>query len=279
MKEHYIESPDGLRLHVAEAGRPDAPPILFLHGWSQSWLAWSMQMEDAHLSAHFRLLAADLRGHGQSDAPRGADQYQANAPWAKDVHAIIQALDLRGVMLVGWSYGGSVICDYLRQFGTGAISGINLVAPAVLFTKGAPGRWYGPGLLDNAAGGRSQDMHEAIKAMRGLLHACFARPVAQGYFETQLAASMLVRPDVRGAMVRKELAYEPLFASLDSPVLLTHGAKDQVVLPAVSRALAEMIPHARLSGYPDTGHCPHAEDPHRFNRELAAFVAKARREG
>ncbi len=276
MKDHFIESSNGVRLHVAEAGRPDAPPILFLHGWSQSWLAWSMQMEDARLSGRFRLLTADLRGHGQSDAPRGAHQYQANAPWAEDLHAIIQALDLCGVTLVGWSYGGSVICDYLRQFGPGAISGINLVAPAVLFTKGAPGKWYGPGLLDNAAGGRSRDMREAIEAMRGLLHACFARPVAREYFETQLAASMLVRPDVRGAMVRKELAYEPLFANLDLPVLLTHGSGDQVVLPAVSRALAEMIPHAQLSLHAGVGHCPHAEDPDRFNSELAVFTAKAR---
>jgi len=276
MKHHMITSPDGPRLHVAEAGNPDAAPILFLHGWSQSWLAWSMQMEDARLSAHFRLLAADLRGHGQSDAPRGADHYQANAPWAEDVHAIIQALGLRDVTLVGWSYGGSVICDYLGAHGTAAVRAVNMVAPAVLFAKGEAGKWYGPGLLNHAAGGRSRDMQEAIGAMRGLLHACFVRPVPRAYFEIQLAASMLTRPDVRGAMVRKELAYEALFARLDIPVLLSHGEADQVVLPAVSRALARMIPHARLSSHANTGHCPHAEAPGRFNGELAALAGGAR---
>ena len=273
MRHHFITGAGGVRLHACEAGRPEGPAIVFLHGWAQSHLAWLMQMRDEALVERFRLVAVDLRGHGMSGAPRGAEHYTDNAPWAGDVDAVIRELELERPLLAGWSYGGSVICDYLSMHGARAISGVNLIAPAVLFTKGQPGRWYGPGLLDNAAGGRSADMAESIAAMRGLLHACFVRPVPEDYFEIQLAASMLSRPDVRGAMVRKRLAYEAMFAGLEVPVLLSHGSEDRVVLPDVSKTVAGMIPSARLSLYEDAGHCPYAEAPERFNAELMDFAA------
>ena len=58
----------GTRLHVREWGRRDAPPILFVHGWSQHHLAFRRQFESA-LADEFRLVAFDLRGHGMSAAP------------------------------------------------------------------------------------------------------------------------------------------------------------------------------------------------------------------
>lgn len=84
---------------------------------------------------------------------------------------------------------------------------------------------------------------------------------------------MLSRPDVRGAMVRKRLAYEAMFAGLEVPVLLSHGSEDSVVLPDVSKTVAGMIPSARLSLYEGAGHCPYAEAPERFNAELMDFAA------
>ncbi len=272
MKSHFVKGHGGMHLHVREAGRKDGPAILFLHGWSQSWMSWLKQMEDVALASRFRLLAMDLRGHGMSGRSADDAAFMENRPWADDVRAVLDALDVRQVVPVGWSYGGSVVLDYLSAWGTERVAGIVLVAPAVLFFKENYGRWYGPGLLENAAGARSLILEENISAMRGLLHACIARPVDSEWFEIQLAASMVVPPQVRGAMTRKRLDYEALLRRIDIPVMLVHGLKDRVVLSTVSRTLAGWIPRVRTELRPGTGHCPFAEEAGWFNAVLADFV-------
>jgi pimeloyl-ACP methyl ester carboxylesterase len=56
-----------LTMHLAEAGPPDADPILILHGWPQHWYEWRHQIPT--LAQHYRVIAPDLRGLGWSDAP------------------------------------------------------------------------------------------------------------------------------------------------------------------------------------------------------------------
>ena len=104
-----------MKFHVREWGKVDAPAILFIHGWSQNHLCWRKQHE-SQLADRFRLVAFDLRGHGMSEAPEAQDQY-TEAAWADDVAAIVDHLDLEQPVLVGWSYAGFVICDYLRAHG------------------------------------------------------------------------------------------------------------------------------------------------------------------
>ena len=60
---HQITGGGGTRLHVIETGNPRGRPIVFVHGFSQSWLAWSRQLSSGLAKDH-RLVAMDLRGHG-----------------------------------------------------------------------------------------------------------------------------------------------------------------------------------------------------------------------
>src|SRR5262245_33266968 len=93
MKIHVVTGGGGVKLHVREWGRADAPAILFIHGWSQNHLCWRKQYE-SQLAESFRLVAFDLRGHGMSEAPTAQDQYTESRPWADDVAAIIRRLGL-----------------------------------------------------------------------------------------------------------------------------------------------------------------------------------------
>src|SRR5262245_51019947 len=113
MRVHSVRGGGGLRLHVREWGRREAPPILFIHGWSQNHLCWPKQYERA-LADECRRVACGLRGHGMSEAPLEAEHYTDARRWADDVAAIIDELGLDRVVLVGWSYGAFVICDYVR---------------------------------------------------------------------------------------------------------------------------------------------------------------------
>ena len=69
-------------------------------------------------------MAYDLRGHGMSEAPLGPEHYTNGELWADDV-AIIDQLGLERPVLVGWSYGGFIICDYLRAHGQDRIAAID----------------------------------------------------------------------------------------------------------------------------------------------------------
>ena len=83
-------------------GHPGGRPILFIHGFSQCWLAWSRQL-NSDLADGYRLVAMDLRGHGLSEKPR--DGYSDSRLWADDIDAVIRTLNLDHPVLCGWSYG------------------------------------------------------------------------------------------------------------------------------------------------------------------------------
>jgi non-heme chloroperoxidase len=188
---HTVRGGGGLRLHVREWGRADGPPILFIHGLSQSHLCWAKQYESA-LADEFRLVAYDLRGHGMSQAPLEAEHYTDGQLWADDVAAIIRQLGLDRPVLVGWSYGGFVICDYLRAHGQDRIGAIDFVGGAVKLGEAAFGTLIGPGFLDHFAGLTADDLPTNIQAVRGLVKGWPARPFPPEEVETLLCSSMTV---------------------------------------------------------------------------------------
>ena len=67
--EHHFVDVRGARLHVAELGDPDGPPVLLLHGWPQHW--WSWRELIGPLARRHRVICPDIRGMGWSDVPRG----------------------------------------------------------------------------------------------------------------------------------------------------------------------------------------------------------------
>ena len=141
---HTVRGGNGVRLHVGEWGQPDGPAILLIHGWSQGLTCWRHQVE-GELAAECRLVALDIRGHGMSERPRSADSYQDANLWAMDIAAVLDQLNLHRPVLVGWSYGGFIISDYLRAFGQDTIAAINYVGAATLLnetsTTSGPGFW------------------------------------------------------------------------------------------------------------------------------------------
>jgi pimeloyl-ACP methyl ester carboxylesterase len=93
----------GLRMHLAEAGPPDAAPILLLHGWPQHWYEWRGLV--LRLGDDRRLLMPDLRGLGWTDAP--PDGY-LKEEMTEDVVRLLDALDLEQVDVIGHDWGGYI---------------------------------------------------------------------------------------------------------------------------------------------------------------------------
>ena len=275
MKTHTVAGGGGLQLHVREWGPADRPPILFIHGWSQNHLCWDKQYESA-LRDEFRLVAYDLRGHGMSQAPLGPEHYTDGKLWADDLAAIIDQLGLDRPVLVGWSYGAFVICDYVRKYGQDRIAAIDFVEGAVKLGEAAFGTLIGPGFLDHFAGATADDLPVNIAAMRSFVRACIVKPVPDDDLETAVCWNVMVPAAIRAHLAAREIDCDDVLGTLEVPVLVTHGRADSVVLPAMAEHVLAACPTAEASWYDGVGHVPHLEEPERFNHELAELTRHAR---
>jgi len=268
-KPLVVRAPDGVTLAAQEWGNPAGSEILFIHGFSQASLSWQRQVE-SDLAKEFRLVTYDLRGHGNSDKPLEPEKYKESKAWADEVQAIINAANFKRPVLVGWSYGGHVIADYLRIHSAAGLAGLNYVDAV---TKSDPS-FYGDGLKVQPLMS-SEDLAINIAATRIFLRNCFEKQPSQNDFETMLAFNMMVPPKVRANMGGRTLSMDETLKALDLPVLVTHGATDRLALVAAARHTAAIIPAAKLSVYDRVGHAPFWEDTSRFNAELSAFVRSA----
>jgi pimeloyl-ACP methyl ester carboxylesterase len=259
-------------LHVREWGDPDGPAVLFVHGWSQSQLCWARQLDSPQL-ARCRMVTFDNRGHGMSEKPLEPEHYVDGHFWADDVAAVIEQTGLHRPILVAWSYGGFIVTDYIRAYGEAGIAGINLAGGAVLL-KPPTFDHIGPGFLENGEGACSPDLGTSIDAVRRFLHACTAEPLSDEDWSAALAWNMVVPPEVRGALISREIESDDVLTNLSVPVLVAHGRADAIVLPSMAEHVLEVCPTAEASWYDGMGHMPFWEDPQRFNRELEDFVTR-----
>lgn len=268
-----VGAPDGTRLAVYEWGNAAGPEVVLVHGIAQSHLCFELQYRSA-LAERFRLIAFDMRGHGESAQPHEAAAYQGSRVWADDLAAVMAAKQLRRPVLVGWSMGGRVIRQYLINYGDGAIAGVNFVASQVIEEP----RFRGPGAPKPLPDPLS--LEDEIDNAIDFLDGCFARKPSEAAFRRALGYNMRVPASVRRAIAGWST---PAPLTIDAlrrmtvPVLITHGRRDTVVLPAAAEMAASTIAHARLSWFDDCGHSPFVEDAPRFNDELAAFVMASQR--
>ncbi len=271
MKEHTVKGGGGVKLRVREWGSESGRPILLIHGWSQNLRCWQMQYESAALK-DFRLVAFDLRGHGESTAPANIEAYTNGDLWADDVAAIIRDLKLEKPILVGWSYGGFIISDYVRKYGEKQIAGINFVAAAVVLGPKAYGTLIGPGFLENAPGACDPDPATHRAAIDRFLRDAIVKPIPQTTLDAAREFILMVSPQVRGFLIQRELDFTDVLERLTVPVLATHGRADTVVLPAMSEYIVKHCKTAKASWYDGAGHATFLEDSERFNSELAKFA-------
>jgi non-heme chloroperoxidase len=275
MKVHTVRGGDGLRLHVREWGKQDGAPILFVHGWSQNHLCWAKQYE-SELADEFRLVAFDLRGHGMSEAPLEPEHYTDARLWAGDVAAIVDALRLERPVLVGWSYGAFVICDFLRAHGQERIAAVQFVEGAVKLGEAAFGTLIGPGFLDHFVGATADDLPTNIATLRSFVRTCLVKPVSDEDYVTAVCWNVAVPAAIRANLAAREIDCDDVLRALEVPLLVTQGRADSVVLPATAEHVLAVCATAEISWYDGVGHAPHLEEPARFNRELAELTRRVR---
>lgn len=269
MESRDIEGGGGITIRVDETGNGHGPAVLFIHGLSQSRLSWEKQLT-SDLTDDLHLLAMDIRGHGRSDKP--TDAYDTPQLWADDIQGVIETFGLDQPILVGWSYGGVIIADYLHIYGERHIAGVNFVGAVSKLGDDDPAKQPVEAYTELVPGLKSTDVEESVEALQQFLRLCTYGTLSAHDLSYMLGFNVLVPPGVRSALLDRTVNRDDVLAELSIPVLITHGEEDALAPPAVAREHHELISNADLSWYSAVGHAPFWERPTRFNSELREFA-------
>ena len=248
----------GLR-YVEEGTGPEA--ILLLHGWPDSWYSYSPVLSG--LAVGHRVLAIDQRGFGESDRPESG---YAIDDFAADAAAFLDAVGVGAVTVVGHSMG-SFVARRVAQLHPERVRRLVLIGAAVS--------------ADNAV---LRGVADAVRDLPDPVPADFAReftagtlhaPIPQPFFDGLVAASRKAPAHVWQAALAGLLAFDDTseLGSIAVPTLVLGGVHDELFSVVEQRAITAAIPGARLTLYPDAGHCPNWEYPDRVVADVEAFVA------
>lgn len=271
-----IDTHDGVRLYYKDWGPKDGPVVVLSHGWPLNADSWESQM--LFLAERgYRVVAHDRRGHGRSSQPwHGNDMDH----YADDLAAVIQALDLHDVTLVGFSTGGGEVARYIGRHGSARVSKAVLVAsvpPLMLRTDDNPGglpQAVFDGLRDGSRANRSRLYLDIASGPfygfnrpgatpdDSLIQAFWAQGMQAGHKNAYDSIAAFSATDFRDDL-----------AKFDVPTLVIHGDDDQIVpIDLSGRASAALIDGARLIVYPGAPHGITDTHKDRLNQDLLAFL-------
>jgi non-heme chloroperoxidase len=253
MIRHQFKTQDDVTLNAVETGNSLGQTILFVHGLSQSWRTWMAQFADPQLRERFRLVALDLRGHGESQGAFGAIDQEGNPlaalavaqyndgnvettsrSWAYDLDATIEALHLDHPVLIGWSAGAWVVQSYfLAHSGLGAIGKAILYASVpVLLPSGTEDGGSHFSVRSETIDGllrtypvnstfeppSSNDDRTVAMGLMDFVNLCFAdetdRAVNSASIQGAMAFNLLTPPQVRLLLATRSFDFRPLLAGL-----------------------------------------------------------------
>lgn len=267
-----VTTRDGTRLAVTDWGTGN--PVLFVHGGQLGAAMWEYQM--VPLAARgFRCIAYDRRGCGRSDHPGQGYDFDT---LADDLAAVIDALAVTKMTLVGHSMGCADIARYLARHGAERVSKAVLIAPTTPFLLQT---------ADNPGGVPREIVDGAVAALladRPALIAALAGPFF-GLGQPGVEVSdELVRWGINLALQASPLAtiemtlthmttdFRPDMAAFTMPTLVIHGLADQSAPFALcGQTTADAIPGSKLLTY-DTGHGLFLTERERLNADLTEFL-------
>ena len=257
---------NGADLFYRDAGR-DAP-IVFLHGVMASHRFFESQVTD--LSSDYRTVAFDFRGHGRSEK---TELGHTVVQYARDLHVLLDRLDLEDIVLVGWSMGALVSWAYVDQFGTDSLRAlVDVDMEATRF------KWddydYGLTDIDGLRATLSLVQRDRTSIVDRATEQGFADPPATETRTMQFDELSRVPAPIKSAILFDALTcdYRHVLPEIDVPVLVCAGADEKRGTVASVRNVANLVPDSRFVRFEDSGHCPTVEEPGRFNRELSEFV-------
>jgi non-heme chloroperoxidase len=269
----YVDSRDGTRLFYSDWGT--GRPIVLIHGWPFDSDMWEYQAV-ALAEAGFRVVSYDRRGFGRSDHPWSGYDY---ATFTDDLAAVLERLELRDVVLAGFSMGGGEVARYVARHGTTRVAKavlIGSVTPMLLKTTDNPegiDKSVFDGIVTSIAEDRPGFLGPFNKAFFGV--GLLNRSVSSEFLRWSETRAMLASPKATRDCVRawSETDFRADLRAFDLPTLIVHGDDDATVPWEKSGKLsAELVPSAEVKLYEGAPHGLFYTHRDRLTADLLLFA-------
>lgn len=271
-----VTTPDGAEIFYKDWG--EGPPVVLAHGWPLQADSW--QAQQLFLAANgFRAIAHDRRGHGRSTQTWHGNDMDT---YADDLACLLDTLDLRDVVLVGFSTGGGEVARYVGRHGTARVRGLVLVSavpPFMLRTDDNPGG-VPIEVFDEIRRGSLADRSQTYRDLadgpffggnrpgqapsQGVRDAFWLQGMQSGHRNALECVAAFSATDFRPDL--------DAVSDAGLPTLVIHGDDDQVVPVDVGgRASADRVKGATLTVYPGAPHGITDTHAQRLSTDLLTF--------
>jgi 2-succinyl-6-hydroxy-2,4-cyclohexadiene-1-carboxylate synthase len=263
---------NGVNYHVEVDG--EGPPVLLLHGFtgsSENWLPFQ-----AEWSTSFKLINVDILGHGKTDIPKDPKRYLMGEV-VKDLHSILQALDVEKVSILGYSMGGRLALSFAASYP-------NMITTLILESSS-------PGLKEEAERNARimQDHKLADKILEEGIDSFISYWESIPLFKSQQRLPDEVQQVIRkqrlhnspiglsnslkGMGTGKQPSWWETLRTLDFPVLLLCGEEDQKFCRIVE-LMDNLLPNSEKIVVEKCGHAIHVEQPKFFGKIVKEYLIK-----
>jgi non-heme chloroperoxidase len=267
---------EAVKIHYQDVG--EGQPVILIHGWPLSHEMWEYQVNDL-VDAGFRVIAYDRRGFGKSSKPFYGYDYDT---LTDDLKEIIDQLNLRDVILVGFSMGGGEVVRYFSKHGS------EKIAKAVLLGSITP---YLLKTNDNPSGVDQAVFDEMLQKMKDdridfldsfgkqffgvtLLNKPVSTPLLEYY--RMLGSNASARATQECAKAFATTDFRANMASVNVPTLIIHGDADKTVpIGPTAEQSSQMIADNKFIRYEDAPHGFFYTEKERLNNDLIAFIKES----
>ena len=269
-----ITTKDGTQIYYKDWG--SGQPIVFSHGWPLNSDSWESQM--VFLASHgYRCVAHDRRGHGRSSQPWDGNDMDT---YADDLARLMDTLDLKNAVLVGFSAGGGEVARYIGRHGSKRLAKAALVSavpPLMLKTAANPG-------------GLAIDVFDGIRVGSLADRSKFYQELASGPFfgfnrpRAKISQGAIDRFWLQGVQAGHKNTFDCIKAfsetdftddlkKFDVPTLIIHGDDDQIVpIGAAGLASAKIVKNSILKIYKGAPHGLIDTHKEKLNADLLSFI-------
>jgi non-heme chloroperoxidase len=263
MRHSDVRLKTGVRLHYVEQGDPNGPPIILLHGYSDSWVSYTRVLP--LIDRKYLVYIPDQRGHGDSDRPASGYTFP---DFAGDVIAFMDAKGLKKATIVGHSMG-SFVAQHVATMAPERVEKLVLVGSAPAVSNGV--------VLELQREVSALTDPVSPKFVREFQTSVISQPVPDEFMDRVIQESLKLPARVWRDTMAGMLAQNSkvTLGEIKAPTLIIWGDRESV-FPNRSdqEALRKAIPNATLKVYPGTGHCPNWEEPERFVKDLQEFMGR-----
>lgn len=255
--------PSGVRLPYVEQGDRSGPPVVLLHGVTDSWRSFEPVLP--HLPRSIRAIAVTQRGHGDADRP--ATGY-APRDFVEDLAGVLDCLEVGPAVIVGHSMSSTIAQRFALDH-PGRTSGLVLA--------GALPSWRANAAVMDFWRSTVSTLSDPVdpELARQFQLSTLAGPVAPAFLETVVRESLKVPARVWKAVFRAfidgDFSHE--LPVIKAPTLIVWGDRDAFCPSGDQLGLVEAIAGSELLVYAGVGHALHWEHPARFAADLEAWMS------